>query len=298
MAENVILKSYKPSIDLSQLISRFMYNKSDIVKADLKLNPVSSGRTEIYFHLNNSIILNNLLIDSSDLSRQSKLQASFIVGIEGYTNKTIIDLKNIYEAFIVEFYPGAFYHIFGVAESELYKHLYNLSLFGKSEIAFLTEMINMASSNEARVNIFEAFVRSKIKLKKPIPQVGNLFSFGPNYEENSIKNICLNNGMDIRKLERKYKEIIGICPIQYLHIQRINNVFRNLHLYKKHGWAMLSTMLGYYDQSHFIKDFKNITGITPAEFVGKVPEFFYTQQFSNRTFLPIVYQCRLVSECL
>jgi AraC-like DNA-binding protein len=32
------------------------------------------------------------------------------------------------------------------------------------------------------------------------------------------------------------------------------------------NWPRLAVELGYFDQAHFIKDFKNIVGLTPAEY--------------------------------
>jgi AraC-like DNA-binding protein len=281
MEQAISFKHYKPSQDLSQLIIRFMYNKYNAGKAGLKISPVPTGKTEIYFYLNNPEI------NYSTGNLQKRIQSAIVVGIEQYQSRRVIDLKNKYETFIVELNPGAFYHIFEVPERELNGDIYNLSLFGKAEICFLTEMINMASTNEARVNIFEAFVRSRIRFKQKYTQGKFFIPLAGNDEVQFVKNICHNNGVNIRKLERKYKEIIGICPSHYLHIRRINGVFQNLHLYKQQGWALLSNMLGYYDQSHFIKDFKSITGQTPTDFINCVPGFFYNQQMSERSYIPL-----------
>jgi AraC-like DNA-binding protein len=281
MEQAISFKHYKPSQDLSQLILRFMYNRYNAGKAGLKISPVPTGKTEIYFYLNNPEI------NYYALNRQKKLKAAVVVGIDKYQNRTIIDMKNEYEAFMVELNPGAFYHIFDVAERELNGEIYDLSLFGKAEIGFLTEMINMASTNEARINIFETYVRSRIRFKQQYTQAKLFVSLFGNEDDLFVKDICLGNSFNIRKLERRYKEIIGICPSQYLHIQRINNVFRSLHLCKKYSWAFLSNMLGYYDQSHFIKDFKSTTDQTPNEFINKVPGFFYNQQMADRSYLPL-----------
>jgi AraC-like DNA-binding protein len=35
-------------------------------------------------------------------------------------------------------------------------------------------------------------------------------------------------------------------------------------------WSRLAADLGYFDQAHFIKDFKAIVGLTPAEYAKKV----------------------------
>ena len=66
---------------------------------------------------------------------------------------------------------------------------------------------------------------------------------------------------DSFKFIRSFKKEKGITPIQYLTIKRVEKAKRLL----KRGNTSVDTALsvGFYDQSHFTKNFKRLTGITP-----------------------------------
>lgn len=66
-------------------------------------------------------------------------------------------------------------------------------------------------------------------------------------------------------MERHFMEEIGISPKEMLQIFRINKAIRMLAKEPNANLAGLSYLSGYFDQSHFIKDIKRITGFTPGQ---------------------------------
>jgi AraC-like DNA-binding protein len=66
-----------------------------------------------------------------------------------------------------------------------------------------------------------------------------------------------------RHLERRFTEYIGIPPKLFSKIIRFQNA-RTILKSKQHGTlADIAMEAGYYDQSHFYKDFKDFTGVYP-----------------------------------
>jgi AraC-like DNA-binding protein len=65
-----------------------------------------------------------------------------------------------------------------------------------------------------------------------------------------------------RFLEKEFKKYIGLTPKKYMQIERINRAV------KMPGRKLPDMALehGYYDQAHFIKEFKEFTGETPSKF--------------------------------
>lgn len=81
---------------------------------------------------------------------------------------------------------------------------------------------------------------------------------------NEISNIL---GVSLRTLERSFQINVGISPKEYIRIIRFNYIFEYLLQHSFEGWQEITHQFGYYDQSHFIRDFKAITGYTPGEFI-------------------------------
>jgi len=65
--------------------------------------------------------------------------------------------------------------------------------------------------------------------------------------------------------EKKFRKQVGTSPKQFSNIVRFRNLFENDH--KKTTLTAIGLNAGYYDQSHFIKDFKAITGKKPSSFL-------------------------------
>ena len=68
------------------------------------------------------------------------------------------------------------------------------------------------------------------------------------------------------QFRKRFKEEIGISPSQYCKIVRINTTLSIFEKNYQKPLTELTYSLGYFDQSHFIKDFKSVTGASPKCF--------------------------------
>ena len=66
-----------------------------------------------------------------------------------------------------------------------------------------------------------------------------------------------------RKLQRIMKNEVGITTKDLMQIVRFNHVLNNIQALEYSKLTEISYLCGYFDQSHFIRDFKRITGKTP-----------------------------------
>lgn len=73
-------------------------------------------------------------------------------------------------------------------------------------------------------------------------------------------------GLSNAQFRKRFKEEIGISPSQYCKIVRINTTLKLFEKGYEKSLIELSYQLGYFDQSHFIKDFKSVTGYSPKIF--------------------------------
>lgn len=69
-----------------------------------------------------------------------------------------------------------------------------------------------------------------------------------------------------RQLERKFSSAVGLSPKQLSKIIRLQAALKQLHQNTALSLTELAYQNGYFDQSHFIKDFKNFTGMSPKKF--------------------------------
>ena len=72
-------------------------------------------------------------------------------------------------------------------------------------------------------------------------------------------------GVTERQLQRLFLRDIGLPPKQFLRTLRFQEILRQLQTGTPTRWADLALRLGFYDQAHFIRDFKAFTGETPSQ---------------------------------
>jgi AraC-like DNA-binding protein len=75
-------------------------------------------------------------------------------------------------------------------------------------------------------------------------------------------------GLSRRQIERKFSNFIGLSPKIVVRMQRFFHATSQLNLLSKPkpDWANIALNSGYYDQSHFIGEFKKLTGLSPQKF--------------------------------
>lgn len=67
-------------------------------------------------------------------------------------------------------------------------------------------------------------------------------------------------------LERNFVRLVGISPKRYIEIIRNTEVLGRIKTSK--DWQSLTEELSYFDQAHFIKDFKRIMGVAPSSYLN------------------------------
>lgn len=82
----------------------------------------------------------------------------------------------------------------------------------------------------------------------------------------TVEDVARIAGVSVRVLQRLFSRHVGASPKWVLRRQRLIEAARRLEAGQVVSFAELFTSLGYFDQAHFIKDFKAMVGKTPAAF--------------------------------
>lgn len=74
-------------------------------------------------------------------------------------------------------------------------------------------------------------------------------------------------------LDRQFTRIVGLGPRTLARILRMRALLAALDVRAGVDWAETAIELGWFDQSHLIRDFKRHTGVTPSEYVAAQAAF-------------------------
>jgi AraC-like DNA-binding protein len=222
--------------------------------------------------------VNSIISRVGDYTWQSKEQGLYFIG--NRDNPVQISTPEKMTVFIgIEFYPFGAYPIFGIPMYETA----NQSFYFEDILEKWGRNINEAICNLSRVEDKIAFIQRKlieIKIKK---QLDNPLV------EYCVKSLKLTNGqMTITDLQsrsgysRRYLEILFKDHVG-LSLKTLSNIFRFQKFYE--DWAngqpydriMERLYNYYYDQAHFNKEFKKMTGFSPKHFSSTVSNEFGRQ---------------------
>lgn len=82
----------------------------------------------------------------------------------------------------------------------------------------------------------------------------------------TVQQLADDVGISRQLLSRQFAEKIGISPKHFTRIIRFNSLHRFLATQPKSRWVDVTYEFGYFDQSHFIKDFHEFMGLLPTEY--------------------------------
>lgn len=89
-----------------------------------------------------------------------------------------------------------------------------------------------------------------------------------------IRTLAGRLGVSHGHLDREFVRVVGLTPRALARILRLRGVLAAVDVFGEVVWSRVAAEWGWFDQSHFIRDFKRHTGVTPSEYVrGQRAEF-------------------------
>jgi AraC-like DNA-binding protein len=80
-----------------------------------------------------------------------------------------------------------------------------------------------------------------------------------------------------RQCERRFSQTVGVSPYAYIRVKRFNEAIRLMKTRQCTTLTEIAYALNFHDQSHFIRDIKAFTGITPGSLSQRADDFFHNQ---------------------
>lgn len=175
------------------------------------------------------------------------------------------------DTFAISFFPLGFSNLIKTSLEELVNKETPLDhLFDPVLVKDLENRIIHAKSTEERIKIVEAFLFDMLQESKVIDQIVRttveaIYQKGGNVK---LVDVIGDDKSHRKHLERQFKKHIGISPKQLGKVIRLQAALTSLLNKDKESLTEIAYSSNYYDQSHFIKDFKEFTGITPKDLLG------------------------------
>jgi AraC-like DNA-binding protein len=264
-----IYKIYAPALPLRSFVTHFTYYKNHT--PDYSINRfLPDGNVEIVIDLTETP---KFIYDDNSLV---EIQACNKLWISGIRNKYItIPSGRDSEMFVINFRKGMAYPFLGLPLGDLSDKVVDGDLILKKIFLQLREQLFTCYTVEKKFLLAELILTKHFL---PVLSVDPIIEYAVNRilaapEIVVIKSIAVKTGYSSRHLVHLFKHKVGVSPKAFLKIIRFQKSIREIELKGYTNFSSLASDCGYYDQSHFIADFKSFSGFTPAAYIKQKADY-------------------------
>jgi len=258
----MIFKVHIPSFPLSQFIDAFIYFER-VEHAHTVDRFLPNGDTEILIDFHDTP---QFIYDNNTLK---EIQACHHVWASGLRTEPItIPSGNGAAMMVISFKKGMAAPFFPFPMEEIRDSVVDADLVWGTDFGRLRERLLETKDVDLRFQIVEEFLlrkfRSTLNLNPCVAFAINEMIERPNAI--SIGRMNDRIGYSKKHFADMFRKQIGVTPKSYLKIMRFQKAVRTIDASDDIDWATVAFDCGFYDQAHFINDFKHFSGFTPEQY--------------------------------
>lgn len=163
----------------------------------------------------------------------------------------------------VRFRPGGLAPFVRLPVHELSGYTVGLTdAFGPPGAELEGRLFETTGQHRLQARLLDEFFVSRLTI---LPEYDRVMGWAEAIEKRdglvSIRSLSQDVGLSIRSVDRLFRRIIGLPPKFFARTVRLRRVHYQLMHNKTVGWEDIVASYGYFDQSHFAKDIKALTGV-------------------------------------
>jgi AraC-like DNA-binding protein len=136
-----------------------------------------------------------------------------------------------------------------------------------------------AKNEMERITLLTSFLLAKFKQAKPRDPLveESLRLIHQNSGALHVKDLLDSLHISERQFERRFTQTVGLSPHVYIRVKRFNEAIRLIKTRQFERLTDVACALSFFDQSHFIRDIKAFSGMTPKSLSQKQDDFYHDQ---------------------
>ncbi|MEM8938135.1 MAG: AraC family transcriptional regulator [Bacteroidota bacterium] len=249
----MIYKRLNPSEALKEIVKEYWVyeNENPEIKRE-KIIPDGYSEIIIHYkspyriHINGNWEMQSVILFSNQISSYFFLENTGSSGMIG-----------------IKLHPVSFYELFGGEMSSYTDHVVPLEEIIPKKSIHLIEALNREIGIPTKILSIDRWITSQARvISKMRIAVDRILETNGLID---IQKLAIEGGQSLRSFERKFKKVVGVSPKFYSRIIRFSKIFHKIRS-EDHSWVSLALQSGYFDQAHFIKNFKEFTGEEPSKY--------------------------------
>jgi AraC-like DNA-binding protein len=231
-------------------------------------------------------IVINLLEDRScvyerdDTNRCQTFRGSLLSG--AHSEYLVIGTALLGSVIGVHFRPGGAFPFLRMPAGELRDTTVSLDTLWGAAAVDLRDRLLEAPTHRARFEVLERVLLAELnRAPDPHRAVGfALRRFMADPHVTTVADVTEQIGLSPKRFIQVFRDETGFTPKVFSRIRRFQQALDHMEGRKSVEWANVALDCGYFDQAHFIHDFRAFSGINPSSYL--------VQQTQHRNHVPLV----------
>jgi AraC-like DNA-binding protein len=261
---DTIFNFYKPKPPLSKFVDNFwLYEGYAAEHKSERILP--TGTLELVINLRQNELLFYCAERPENCSRFSGAVVSGAHG-RGFAADTAEEACIIG----VHFKPGGAFPFLGLPAGDLADTHVDLETIGGPSAGRLRERLCEATTSAERFQLLQKALLSRLchGVEQHYAVSAALEMFGKNQAGPTVREAAKYLGLSQRRFIQVFKAEVGMTPKLFSRIQRFQQTRTFIQQNPSPNWAALALDLGYFDQSHLIREFLEFSGLSPTDYLN------------------------------
>ncbi len=200
--------------------------------------------------------------------KEQKMESVFFSGLQDQFMNAHLQMSGKVHIIGICFLPEGFFPFLKIPVSEFKNQWLGTGEAGFVQADEILERMREARDINVRLGILESELVEQTGLAHVPESFRKLFNALRQSETSGqLAEFCSRNGVGLRTLERMYNKYVGVSAMTFCTLNRFQNSLNQLLFSDYSKLSDLAYGNGYFDQMHFIREFKRFAGNSPKGFV-------------------------------
>ena len=188
--------------------------------------------------------------------------AAMVVG--QITGPVVVIPTGVVDIWGVRLHPWGAAACLAIPVGELRETIVELDAVARSLTGLPSEVYDGQRREHALLGAVERWIRGRHAPDPGVRAAVELITRAPTPP--SVRTVGAKLGRSTRWVQRVFRETVGLSPKMLTRINRVQRAMRAARSHPARTWSSIAADVGYFDQSHLVRDFRQLVGCTPSQF--------------------------------
>lgn len=181
----------------------------------------------------------------------------------------LIDVRPQSSMIGVHFKPGGLAPFLEMPAGEVAAHVIELDALWGAAASDVRDELLEAPDAGAKFQVLEKFLRRRaVRPLTNHPAVAHaLREWRKDDSAKCVRQVADSMGFSHKHFIELFRSAVGLTPKRFCRVRRFHQALVDIRGNRDVDWAGVAAAAGYYDQAHFVNDFRAFSGLKPSEYL-------------------------------